>query len=83
MGSAIIVCGMMTATRYRNNSTTNSHYAIPGIANMNSNGSSYSWRATYSSDTGKVTLYCFSNNARALLTNNRTYSYTFVKYTSS
>lgn len=78
----IIVRGMMTGTRYRNNSTTNSHYAIPGIANMNSSGSSYSWRATYSTSTGKVTLYCFSNNARALLTSNRTYSYTFVKYTT-
>ena len=79
--AAIIVRGMMTATRYRNNSTTNSHYAIPGIANMNSSGSSYSWRATYANS--KVTLYCFSNNARALLTNGRTYSYTFTKYTSS
>ena len=77
----IIVRGMMTGTRYRNNSTTNSHYAIPGIANMNSSGSSYSWRATYANS--KVTLYCYSNNARALLTNNRTYSYTFMKYTSS
>ena len=77
----IIVRGMMTGTRYRNNSTTNSHYAIPAITAMNTGGTSYSWRATYSSDTGKVTLYCFSNNARALLTSNRTYSYTFVKYT--
>lgn len=76
----IIVRGMMTATRYRNNSTSNSHYAIPGITDMNTGGSSYSWRATYAN--GKVTLYCFSNNARALLTNGRTYSYTFVKYTS-
>jgi hypothetical protein len=78
--AAIIVRGMMTATRYRNNSTTNSHYAIPDITNMNTGGSSYSWRATYANS--KVTLYCFSNNARALLTNGRTYSYTFIKYTS-
>lgn len=78
--AAIIVRGMMTATRYRNNSTTNSHYAIPGITDMNTGGSSYSWRATYAN--GKVTLYCFSSNARGLLTNGRTYSYTFVKYTS-
>ena len=80
--AAIIVRDMMTATRYRNNSTTNSHYAIPDIADMNTNGSSYSWRATYNSTTSKLTLYCFSNNARSLLTNGRTYSYTFVKYTS-
>ena len=80
--AAIIVRGMMTATRYRNNSTTNSHYAIPGITGLNTGGSSYSWRATYNSSTSKLTLYCFSNNARALLTNNRTYSYTLVKYTS-
>lgn len=80
--AAIIVRGMMTATRYRNNSTTNSHYAIPGITGMNTAGSSYSWRATYNSSTQKVTLYCFSSGARALLTSNRTYTYTFVKYTS-
>lgn len=77
--AAIIVRGMMTATRYRNNSTTNSHYGIPGIANMNSSGSSYSWRATYANS--KVTLYCYSSNARSLLTNGRTYSYTFMKWT--
>ena len=78
--AAIIVRGMMAATRYRNNSTTNSHYAQIDITAMNTGGSSYSWRATYANS--KVTLYCFSNNARALLTNDRTYSYTFVKYTS-
>lgn len=78
--AAIIVRGMMTATRYRNNSTSNSHYVISGITAMNTGGSSYSWRATYAN--GKVTLYCFSTSARALLTNGRTYSYTFVKYTS-
>ena len=77
--AAIIVRGMMTATRYRNNSTTNSHYAIPGIADMNSSGSSYSWRATYANS--KVTLYCYSSNARGLLTSGRTYSYTFMKWT--
>lgn len=77
--AAIIVRGMMAATRYRNNSTSNSHYAIPGIANMNSSGSSYSWRATYANS--KVTLYCYSSNARSLLTNGRTYSYTFMKWT--
>lgn len=77
--AAIIVRDMMTATRYRNASTTNSHYAIPGIADLNSNGSSYSWRATYANS--KVTLYCYSNNARGLLTNGRTYSYTFIKWT--
>lgn len=74
----IIVRNMMTATRYRNNSTTNSSYAAPGIVNMNTNGSSYSWRATYANST--VTLYCFSNSARGLLTNGRTYTYTFMKW---
>lgn len=78
--AAIIVRGMMAATRYRNNSTTNSHYAIPDITAMNTGGSSYSWMATYAN--GKVTLYCFSSNARGLLTNGRTYTYTFIKYTS-
>lgn len=77
--AAIIVRDMMAATRYRNNSTTNSHYAIPGIANLNTSGSSYSWRATYANS--KVTLYCYSSNARGLLTNGRTYSYTFIKWT--
>lgn len=77
--AAIIVRGMMAATRYRNNSTTNSHYAIPDIANLNTSGSSYSWRATYANST--VTLYCYSSNARGLLTNGRTYSYTFIKWT--
>jgi len=80
--AAIIVRGMMAATRYRNNSTTNSHYAQIDITGMNTGGSSYSWRATYDSTNSKLTLYCFSNNARALLTNNRTYSYQLVKYTS-
>ena len=79
--AAIIVRGMMTATRYRNNSTTNTHYAIPAITGMNTAGSSYSWRSTYDSSTSKVTLYCWSSNARTFLTSNRTYSYTFVKYT--
>ena len=77
--AAIIVRDMMTATRYRNNSTTNSHYAIPDIAGLNTSGSSYSWRATYANS--KVTLYCYSSNARGLLTNGRTYSYTFIKWT--
>lgn len=77
--AAIIVRDMMAATRYRNNSTTNSHYAIPGIADLNTGGSSYSWRATYANS--KVTLYCYSSNARGLLTNGRTYSYTFIKWT--
>lgn len=77
--AAIIARDMMTATRYRNNSTTNSHYAIPGIVDMNTSGSSYSWRATYANST--VTLYCYSSNARGLLTNGRTYTYTFMKWT--
>ena len=79
--AAIIVRDMMAATRYRNNSTTNSHYAIPGIVNLNTSGSSYSWSATYDSTNSKLTLYCYSSNARGLLTNGRTYSYTFIKWT--
>lgn len=79
--AAIIVRGLMTATRYRNNSTTNSHYAIPNITGMNTSGSSYSWRATYDSTNSKLTLYCYSNNARGLLTSGRTYTYTFIKWT--
>lgn len=77
--AAIIVRDLMTATRYRNNSTTNSSYAAPGIVGMNTSGSSYSWRATYANST--VTLYCFSNSTRALLTSGRTYTYTFIKWT--
>lgn len=77
----IIARDMMAATRYRNNSTTNSHYAIPGIVNLNTSGSSYSWRATYDSTNSKLTLYCYSSNARGLLTNGRTYTYTFIKWT--
>ena len=79
--AAIIARDLMTATRYRNNSTTNSHYAIPDITDLNTSGSSYSWRATYNSTNSKLTLYCFSSNARGLLTNGRTYTYTLVKWT--
>lgn len=78
--SGIIARGMMAANRYRNNATSNSHYAVTPITNMNTAGSSYSHRATYENST--VTLYCWSNNARSLFTNNRTYSYTFIKWTS-
>lgn len=76
----IIARDMMAASRYRNNSTTNSHYAVTPCVNLNSSGSSYSWRATYANS--KVTLYSYSNNARALLTNGRTYTYKFVKWTT-
>ena len=79
--AAIIARDLMTATRYRNNSTSSSHYAIPDIANLNTSGSSYSWRATYDSTNSKLTLYCFSNSARALLTSGRTYTYTLIKWT--
>lgn len=79
MVAFIIARGMAAATRYRNNSTANSSYAIFDIVNMNTSGSSYSWRATYTSST--VTLYCYSSSARALLTNGRTYTYTFIKWT--
>jgi len=78
--AGIIAREMMSANRYRNNSTTNSHYAAIDITDMNTGGSSYSFRATYAD--GKVTLYCFSNNARSLFTSGRTYTYKFVKWTS-
>lgn len=78
--AAIIARGLMAASRYRNNSTTNSHYAVIDITGMNTGGTSYSFRATYENST--VTLYCFSSGARCLFTNNRTYSYTFIKYTA-
>lgn len=78
--AGIIAREMMAANRYRNNSTSNSHYAVIDITAMNTGGSSYSFRATYSNNT--VTLYCFSNNARSLFTNDRTYTYKFVKWTT-
>lgn len=78
--SCTIARGMMAANRYRNNATTNSNYILTPITGMNTDGSSYSFRATYSD--GTVTLYSFSSNARNLFTNNRTYSYTFVKWTT-
>lgn len=78
--AAIIARDMMAATRYRNNSTSNSHYAVTPCVNLNTSGSSYSWRATYASN--KVTLYCFSSGTRSLLTNGRTYTYKFVKWTT-
>lgn len=78
--AGIIAREMMSANRYRNNSTTNSHYAAIDITAMNTGGSSYSFRATYANST--VTLYCFSNNARSLFTNGRTYTYKFVKWTT-
>ena len=78
--AGVIAREMMSANRYRNNSTTNSHYAAVDITAMNTGGSSYSFRATYENST--VTLYCFSNNARSLFTSGRTYTYKFVKWTS-
>ena len=78
--AGIIAREMMSANRYRNNSTTNSHYATIDITAMNTSGSSYSFRATYENST--VTLYCFSSNARSLFTNGRTYTYKFIKWTT-
>lgn len=78
--AGIIVRGMMAAARYRNNSTSNSHYAMIDITGMNTAGSSYSFRATYSNST--VTLYSFSSNARTYFVNGRTYSWQAVKYTT-
>lgn len=78
----IIARDMMAANRYRNNSTSNTHYAIVPATGMNTDGSSYSHRATYDSNSNQVTIYCFSSNSRSLFTNGRTYSYKFVKWTS-
>lgn len=78
--AGIIAREMMAANRYRNNSTSNSHYAVIDITDMNTGGSSYSFRATYANNT--VTLYCFSSNARSLFTSGRTYTYKFVKWTT-
>ena len=75
-----IARGMMAANRYRNNSTSNSANIQTPITAMNTGGSSYNFRATYSS--GTVTLYCFSSNARSLFTKGRTYTYTFIKWTA-
>ena len=75
----LIARGMLAVNRYRNNSTTDSTNLQMQITNMNTGGSSYNFRATYEDST--VTLYCFSNT-RSLFTNNRSYSYTFVKWTA-
>lgn len=76
----VIVRDMIEANRYRNNTTTNSASIQVPITDMNTNGSSYNFRATY--ENGNVTLYCFSSGSRSLFTNSRTYSYTFIKWTS-
>lgn len=77
--ACMIARGMMSANRYRNNSTSNSANIQTPITNMNTGGSSYNFRATYSN--GTVTLYSFSTAARNLFTNGRTYTYTFIKWT--
>lgn len=77
--AGIIVRGLLEANRYRNNSTSNTNAIQTPITDMNTSGSSYNFRATYSNDV--VSLYCFSNNVRSLFTNGRTYSYTFIKWT--
>lgn len=77
--SCIIAREMMAANRYRNNSTTNSANIQTPITGMNTSGSSYNFRATWENNT--VTLYSFSTNARNVFTNNRTYSFTFIKWT--
>ena len=75
----LIARGLLAVNRYRNNSTSTSTNVQEQITNMNSGGSSYNFRATYANSA--VTLYCFSSNTRSLFTNNRSYSYTFVKWT--
>ena len=76
----LIARGMLSVNRYRNNTTTDSNNVQINITDMNTGGSSYNFRATYTN--GAVTLYCFSNGARSLFTNNRSYSYTFIKWTA-
>lgn len=78
--AGLIARGMMASNRYRNNSTTNSANIQVPITDMNTGGSSYNFRATYAN--GNVTIYCFSTGSRSLFTSNRTYSYTFIKWTS-
>lgn len=78
--SGLIARGMLAANQYRNNSTSNSNNIQFNITDMNTGGSSYNFRATYSNST--VTLYCFSSGSRSLFTNNRTYNYKFVKWTT-
>lgn len=77
--AGMIAREMMASNRYRNNSTSNSANIQTPITAMNTGGSSYNFRATWSNNT--VTLYCFSSNARSLFTNGRTYTYTFLKWT--
>lgn len=78
--AGLIARGMLAANQYRNNSTTNSNNIQTGITDMNTGGSSYNFKATWADN--KVTLYCFSSGSRSLFTNNRTYSYKFVKWTT-
>ena len=78
--AGIIVRGMLAANQYRNNTTSNSNNIQFNVTDMNTGGSSYNFRATYANS--NVTLYCFSSNSRSLFTNNRTYSYKFIKYTA-
>ena len=77
--AGMIARGMMASNRYRNNSTSNSANIQTPITDMNTGGSSYNFRATWSNNT--VTLYCFSSNARSLFTSGMTYTYTFLKWT--
>lgn len=77
--SCIIVRDLMVANRYRNNSTSNSNNIITPITGMVPDSTSYTFRMTYAD--GTVTLYSLNSAARNLFTNNRTYSYKFIKWT--
>ncbi len=78
--AGLIARDMLAASVYRNNSTSNSANVQIEITGMNTGGSSYNFRATYSN--GTVTLYCFSSGSRSLFRNNASYAYTFVKWTA-
>lgn len=78
--AGLIARDMLASSVYRNNSTSNSTNTQIQITGMNTNGSSYNFKATYANST--VTLYCFSTGSRSLFRNNASYSYTFVKWTA-
>lgn len=71
---------MLSASQYRNNSTSNSNTIQYNITDMNINGSSYNYKATYAN--GTVTIYAFSTASRSFFTNNRVYSYKLIKWTT-
>lgn len=77
----LIVRGLISTCRCRNNTTSNTNGVNgPYITDLNTDGSSYNYKAVYSN--GNVTLTAFSTSARCKLTSGKTYSYQFIKYTA-